>query len=1475
MSFQDRTKLYFSNLKAGTANQNNFDNATRQSNSSPASASAFASVTQQHISHFRRHRGTAAPSSLRMTATRARLSGMLAVMLLLLFAAGAHAQGVFATWQNLGTAVTQTVPVIASVAGTVSSVEVLTSGSTGLDFTQGTGTVTSSCSAAVLAAGGTCNVSVTFTPKYPGLRKGAVVLLNATNTVLGTTYLSGVGQGGLDVLTPGNVLEIAGVLKQDVSTQNGIPATQANLRQPASVVLDGAGNIYIADAAHNEVRMVCAAANSAIIAGVVCPGAGIIVDIAGTGNAGYMGFGVPASTSELNGPGGLALDGAGNLYIADTGNNVVREITAATGNINTIAGDGTAGYGGDGSLATAAGVELNAPWGVTIDPTGNLYIADTSNQRIRVVSASTGIITTVAGNGIPSGLGDGKGTFSGNGGPANAAGLSLPYAVAFDTSGDMFIPDSANNQIRIVKATGGVITPTSTIQTFVGSSQPGADCTNILSGSATFSSPEGVAVDPAGNLYISDTGDSCVRKMNVSSGMVTALAYQLNLVTGSPDYTISLLGVAGTANVFSPAGITLDGLGNVYYADYYYMLINEIQSNEAVLNYTATPIRQGSQSSVQIQAVENDGNATSSITSITPDQNSIVDAATTTCAPNPFTLAEDADCNVGAIFAPSLTINPTTLPATIDANITVANNTVNSPLDIVLIGNALAINSTTIALTSAPNPAAFGTKVTMTATVTTGAGTGSLTGTVTFSDTFNGVTTQLGAPVVVTGAGVAVLTSTTLAVGTHNLTAVYNGDSSHGATPAGSAATATEVIYEGTKVVLTAAPASPSPVGATVVFTATVTAPNGGGIALDGNVTFTDAQAVFPANTVALTGSGVETYTTAAMVQGINAITATYTPATTPQIQGSTATLNQDVVGTDTLTLTSAPNPSNYGSTVTFSVSIPNSGTTPATGKVNIVLTPVGATTPTYPLTITLAGNPAAGTATISTLPVGSYNATATYAGDNNYGAAAASLAAPQVVNQVTATTTVVAAANPGLAGKPDVITATVAGPAGSTITPTGTVTFTYTLNGTTTTLGTGAITLVKGVATVTANLPPGTYPIVATYSGDTDDAAGTPGTLSLVINAAVTTTTVTATPSPAIVGQTITFAATVTSTGVMPTGTVAFTATGGGVTITLPSGILNASGQTSVTSSTLAAGTYTITATYSGDTDNGAGTPATTTEVVGLIPTTTDLASGSTSGTNPQAFLIAVVQNSGNVGSTPVPTGNVTFTSGAITGTVALDANGVANWTPNNLGTGNYTFTASYAGDAEHSPSKSAVSVTITGSGSYFSLSLPSTISIPTTQNVTVTVTLTSINGFADTVGLGCASLPAGVNCHFSSINVPLTANGTATAKLTIDTNNPLGGGASAMNRQSGQRNVVVAGLFLPLSLLMGFLMWRFRKRHPSVWSIVLVLVLSGAALLATGCGGFTQTSAAPGSYPIQVVGAGVQSGLSESQAVTLTITQ
>lgn len=1363
------------------------------------------------------------------------LSWILTFVVPVLTATGGFGQSTSFGSQAVGsTSLAQSVTITAQSAGTVNAVEVLTLGVSGLDFEPGAGAKT--CGSATLSAGATCSESVTFTPAYPGLRTGAVVLLDSGNNVLGTAYVSGVGVGGLDVLSPSNVIEIAGIFKEAGSPENGIPATGAMLRQPASVALDGAGNLYIADSANNEVRMVCAGASSATISGSSCSGAGIITTIAGTGAGTYTGDNGSASASTLNSPSGISFDGAGNLYIADTGNNVVRKITASTGTITTVAGDGTLGFGGDGLAANAVSVELNAPWGVTVDAGGNLYIADTYNQRIRRVDAATGIITTSVGNGDSSGLGDGKGTFSGDLGPAISAGLSLPYAVAFDSYGDMLIPDAGNNRIRAVKATGGVVSSSSIISTLAGNGAASASCANGPTNAMPLNSPEGVAVDPAGNLYISDTGDSCIRKANVTSGDLVTIAQ-----TG--NNAISVSGVPGQAEVYEPIGIVLDGLGNVYYADYYFMLIDEIQSNKAVLNYVQTPVRQGSKSATQIQILENDGNASSNLTDMAPDANAAVNAGATTCSPIPYVFAEDADCNVGAIFAPSSAGNP------LLGNIDISNDSVNSQLDIELIGDATQVNSTTTTLVSSLNPSAFGQNVTFTATVTTGAGTGNLTGNVTFMD---GAKT-LGAPVVVNqSTGQASYQTPALTVGAHEITASYGGDSTHFDS---TSATLVQTVLEGTTTLLVSS-ANPAAIGQSITLTATVTASAGGGVIPDGTVTFTDGSTIL---TNATLSAGVATFTTSTLANGLHSITATYDGDSANQIAGSVSNLlKEDVLEPTHARVSSTPNPSEYGNAVTFTATVTTSGTVVPTGAVNILDggKQIG--------TATLAGSTGVGTLTTSSLAVGSHTITAAYLGDTSNGPGT-SAAITQMVNRAQTTTSVAAAPSPGIAGAPVAITATVKTTQGVAAIS-ETVTFTDSFNGATVTLGSAALGT-AGTAAINPILAVGSHSIAATFVGSFDDSASTSAPLALTVLLATTSTVVSSAPNPSIVESEVTFTASVTGNGGIPTGSVTFLANGNSI----GSAALNAKGIATLSYSALPAGSYSITANYAGDTnDLGSSAPAIS-QVVGTIPTVTALGDSTTTGPPAAVILLATVAGV----SGPTPTGTVTFTIGTTTlGSASLNSDGVATLEPN-LSLGTSSIVANYGGDALHSPSTSQA-VSVFGTPTSFSITVnPASVTMATTQNTTVTVNLASIDSYSDTIGLGCGSLPAGVTCHFSSPSVSLGANGTQTAQLIIDTNNPLGGGASAMNARSGNRGAIMAGLFLPLSAIFGCIFFRLRKRHWTSFSAMLLLLFSGAAMLVTGCGNFSQSSAAPGTYVIQVNGTGVNSNLSHYQSVTLNITQ
>jgi hypothetical protein len=1390
---------------------------------------------------------------------RTLLKGLL-VLLLLALPLASGAQAVFSPLAVGSTSAAQTVTVTASVAGTVQTVEVLTQGAAGLDFAAAT-TGTSSCSTAVLTVSQTCTQQVTFKPTAPGLRTGAVVLLNAGGSVLGVAYLSGTGQGGLGVLAPGLLTVVAGEYSVYTGTGDGLLANAAQLYLPTSVAVDGAGNLFIADSLHHRLRMVCSKVPPAFVTS--CAGPGYIVTVAGNGNPSFAGDGGPAANATLSSPNGVAVDGAGNIYIADTGNGVIRMISTNSGLISTFAGNGSGsfGYGGDGTSATSAQVLFNQPTGVSVDRAGNVYIADTANHRIRRVAYDTGYIATVAGNGYIAGNGDGG--YNGDAMLATASQLNYPHAVAFDAEGNMFIPDAGNNRVRKVAAVSGSITAASTISTFAGTGLPGTTtCSTTPTPAVTtaLSVPSGVAVDAADNVYISDTQAAAIREVNHASGAISNLVINNCLnpyINGNGDPFADVL----KSSVYGPIGIALDGKGNLFFADSLNMVVAEIQGNYQTINYASVAVRQGSQSVPVTQMLDNNGNAPLDLSALTAGTNTALGTATTCTASTPY-LAVAGECAISAVFAPQAAGNPLTGDISIVDDAQPGPPEVaapNSPLVIQLSGNATAVNSTTTVVTSAPNPSYYGQSATFTVTVTTGAGTGNLTGTVSIADTYKGATTTLASllPITLNSAGttgVATFSISTLGVGMHTIVASYSGDTGHFSSTStdNGVAAFKHVVRETTYTTLTSS-ANPSILGASVTFTAQVAVGGaGGGVTPVGSVTFswgTNAQ------TVPIDATGKATYTTSALPNGATVITAAYGGAVSSYVLDSQTTLNQDVQVSDSIGVVSSLNPSIYGNRVTFTAAISTTAIQAPTGNVQFLDN--GAVIGTG----VLSGSPAIATYTTSALTVGSHPISVSYAGDNYNTSATSTAALAQVVQQTQTSTAVTALPNPGIAGANVAVTATVQVVAGSA-TVTGNVTFT---SGTTQ-LGAAPIGA-GGKATINVTLAPGSYPIIATYAGDANDQPSTSGAYTLTVNQATTQTTVTASPSPAVVAQSVTFTATVTGTGATPTGTVTFMSG----TNTLGTGTL-ASGTATYSTATLAAGTYSITAVYSGDANDAPSTATAFSLTVGTIATTTVLGSSTTGGSTPQVILVASVVNSS---SGPQPTGTVTFTNGATAlGSAAVNTSGIATLVPNLAPGANYSIVATYGGDASHSGSVSAP-VAITGNATDFSITVtPPTVSIPTKQNRTVSVAFTSNGTFTDTLTLGCAALPAAMNCHFSSLTTKLPATGVASVDLTIDTNNPLSGGASSMLRNGS--TTALAGLLLPGGLFLGFALWRKRRVRAALWSSLLALLLSVGALFATGCGNSVSiSSVTPGTYTIEVTATGANSNVIHYQNITVTVTQ
>jgi len=280
---------------------------------------------------------------------------------------------------------------------------------------------------------------------------------------------------------------------------------------------------------------------------------GIITTIAGTGIAGFSGDGGAATLAQFNNPTDIFLDVSGNIYIADYENHRVRKINT-TGVITTIAGNGVPGYSGDGGPATLA--ELNKPQGVCVDATGNVFIADANNGCIRKVTIA-GIISTIAGNGT-----DG---FGGDGGPATAAMLNNPYGICIDGLGNMIIGDQSNHRIRKINTSGIISTIAGNgIAGFSGDGGPATSAQlNIPSGVSVSTGPETT------DIYIADQLNNRIRKIN-GSGIITTFAG-----TGGMGYSGDG-GPATAAMLNNPNGVYADATGNIYIADFLNSRIREI-----------------------------------------------------------------------------------------------------------------------------------------------------------------------------------------------------------------------------------------------------------------------------------------------------------------------------------------------------------------------------------------------------------------------------------------------------------------------------------------------------------------------------------------------------------------------------------------------------------------------------------------------------------------------------------------------------------------------------------------------------------------------------------------------------------------------------------------------------------------------------------------------------------------------------------
>jgi len=982
------------------------------------------------------------------------------------------------------------------------------------------------------------------------------------------------------------------------------------------------------------------------------------------------------------------------------------------------------------------------------------------------------------------------------------------------------------------------------------------------SGVATFSTSSLAPGTHSISAWYSGDGTNAAGKSNVVS-LVIQQAPTTTVVTSSGTPAPVGTAVTFTANVTSANGPA--PAGSVKFTDGGVLLGNGTLGSTGNATYTTSSLTPGNHSIVAVYGGDTD-DATSTSTTLVQVIQQIPTAAAITATPNPTSagvtvnltatvtivggtgpvaLTGQVNFTEGAILYGSATLDATGHATLGVTKFSAGSHSVvasymgstdyavsTSPAVVVVITST----ATTTALNSVATTTYAGQPAVFTATVTSPT-TGIPTGTVTFTDgALNIGQGTLNAQ------GVASFNTTTLSVGSHTLTAAYGGDGNY------NASTSTPLVHIVALAPTTTALISstnPATVGASVMFTASVSSssPN-----IGGTINFFDGTTALGSATVGANGSAM--LSTAGLAFGVHSITAVY-QGDTAHATSTSAVLSERIVEAATASLSSSANPVIYGNAFTLTARIAGSGALVPTG--NIVFRDGTTTLGTAALDGT-------GAATLSPtgLAVGSHTISASYAGDTNFSAASATLV--ETITNSTTEIALTASANPATYLAAETFSATVTDNGGIA---SGTVTF---MDGGTS-IGTAQLNA-SGVGSVTVTtLEPGPHSIVANYAGNANIGASVSTPLAISVKETTTMTLASnADPSPTLAAFTLT--AGVMNSGVgVPTGVVTFM---DGAAL-LGTANVDATGHASLNIASMSGGNHALTASYAGDADNFAGASPTLTETVQLRPTTVALTGSSTDASNPQQVtLIAVVGWTGPV----APTGTVSFAyGGTVLGSAPVGAIGVALLTVT-FGAQSESIVATYNGDAVYAVSSSAATnVTLSAPTQLTMLLDPPAMKFASGQHSSGSVTLVSQSGFADTMALGCDGLPVEATCTFSKTQVVLTANGNVTAQITVDTGDPLGAGANASVRgRSNGSSTGVMLAFLPLVLGIGFGLKRRGRRLPA---LLLVLCAGAMTLGASGCSGLHINSTPAGTYTFKVTATGMNSGTSQSQTMTLTVTQ
>ena len=636
---------------------------------------------------------------------------------------------------------------------------------------------------------------------------------------------------------------------------DGGPATSAALNHPMGIAVDGAGNLFIADAFNGRIRRVDAATQVITTAAGNC-----------TTNCTGLGDGGPATSAVLIDPTGVAINSAGDLLIVDAGENRIRRVDGATQVVTTAAGNGSCCFSGDGGPATSAD---GASGSIALDSAGNLFIGNGS--LVRRVDASTQVISTVAGTEHPQSLGEG--------GPATSAYLNFVADIAFDSAGSLFIVDEHEHLVRRVDAATQVIT---TIAGKIGSNCfpcAGFSGDGGLATAALLAYPDGVAVDGAGNLFISDGNNERVRRVDASTRVIntyTGNGYQSYGGDGGP---------ATSAELNGPYGLATDKAGNLFIADEANHRIRRVDAATGVITTVAgNGYRDPSNPYGDVGGFSGDGGPATSAelnepTGVAVDgagnlfiadygNNRIrrVDAATqviTTVAGGGATGCSLCGGGFSGDGGPATSAelnSPKGIAVDGAGNLFIADNGNNRIREVVASKQA-----TSVAVSSSANPSVVGQAVTLTATVHPSSGSSVPTGTITFTDAAN----TLGTAALSGGQAAFLLSSPN--IGAHSIMAVYSGDDSF----LGSTSSAfTQTVNKASATTVLSSSATQSTLGQAVTFSAAVSPLSPGAGTPSGTITFTDGAN--PLGTVPLNSSGSATITASALAVAAHPITATY-----------------------------------------------------------------------------------------------------------------------------------------------------------------------------------------------------------------------------------------------------------------------------------------------------------------------------------------------------------------------------------------------------------------------------------------------------------------------------------------------------------------------------------------------------------------------------------------------------------------------